>query len=880
MESLMYRLKDTITTTVSSLNSYIPGNPVTRDYEITAHRASGGPGFVWKIYSGFKKSTKEEASIFIFDKKLLHKFAKKDRDLILDRLKKGVSQLTRLRHPSILTVSHPLEESRESLAFATEPVFASLANLLGAHENMPSPLPQDLVNYEFYDVEIKYGLLFISEALAFLHNDVKLLHRNICPEIIMVNKKGAWKLTGFDFSCPPTNPHDFPLYFPCLNINGNREDTQLTLPNLDYIAPEYLAELNSSEAKITLNSDMYSLGALTYTLYNKGKPLLPTGGNVSLFTNRRLEQYNRLPVETFNCIPEESRHHIKLLLSVDPILRPDAHQFNKLNIFEDVLVRTLQYLDSLFQWDNLQKSQFYKGLPEIMAMMPFRVKLNRVFPALAKEFVNPEMVPFVLPNVMLIIQEASGQEFIEMILPDLVVTFQMKEPVQISVILMQNMELILTKCKSNPESIKEHILPLMCRCLELESPQIQEQTLNTIPAVVHLIDASSIKNSIVPRVKKLCLATSQLSTRVNCLLCLAKLLETIDKWVVLDDIVPFLPDIPSREPPVIMAILGIYKRVLNNSRLGLSKETMATKVIPFLMPLAIENGLTVNQFNTIISLIKEMVEKVECEQRVKVEQLNSMKVDNLAVTAYKGNASMIKKEATVDDIFDQPNKAMPKSEMKEKNLSLQEKEMLAKSKEMNEVFKKQQPLISQEAKVSVTSSSNAASKPKDLTATLINSNLQNLSLSQASQTNRQSDFSSAAATMGPMYRAPLVSSPISSNSSHFQTNQSINSFPNTFRAASQMMNPSPLMQTQPQSLKAQQSNVRAQIDLSAFDKLAIPGLSQNASKPQSLNSIATKQQSPVFTAINSWPASSSSSNGESGTKLNKLSKADFDDLLS
>ena len=33
--------------------------------------------------------------------------------------------------------------SRDCLAFATEPIFASLANLLGKHDNMPSPPPSD-----------------------------------------------------------------------------------------------------------------------------------------------------------------------------------------------------------------------------------------------------------------------------------------------------------------------------------------------------------------------------------------------------------------------------------------------------------------------------------------------------------------------------------------------------------------------------------------------------------------------------------------------------------------------------------------------------------------------------------------------------------------
>jgi SCY1-like protein 2 len=33
----------------------------------------------------------------------------------------------------------------------------------------------------------------------------------------------------------------------------------------------------------------------------------------------------------------------------------------------------------------------------------------------------------------------------------------------------------------------------------------------------------------------------------------------------------------------------------SDSKLGMTKEIMATKVLPFLFPLSIENGLTVNQ---------------------------------------------------------------------------------------------------------------------------------------------------------------------------------------------------------------------------------------------------------------------------------------------
>jgi hypothetical protein len=44
----------------------LPGNPVTRDYEVLRHVGSAGPGLYWKVYSGFKKSTKQVLITFSF----------------------------------------------------------------------------------------------------------------------------------------------------------------------------------------------------------------------------------------------------------------------------------------------------------------------------------------------------------------------------------------------------------------------------------------------------------------------------------------------------------------------------------------------------------------------------------------------------------------------------------------------------------------------------------------------------------------------------------------------------------------------------------------------------------------------------------------------
>ena len=53
----------------------------------------------------------------------------------------------------------------------------------------------------------------ISEGLTFLHNDVKLVHYNICPQSIVLNKSGAWKIAGLEFCIRNANTTDQAVSF-------------------------------------------------------------------------------------------------------------------------------------------------------------------------------------------------------------------------------------------------------------------------------------------------------------------------------------------------------------------------------------------------------------------------------------------------------------------------------------------------------------------------------------------------------------------------------------------------------------------------------------------------------------------------------------------
>uniref|UniRef100_A0A669BQA7 SCY1 like pseudokinase 2 n=1 Tax=Oreochromis niloticus TaxID=8128 RepID=A0A669BQA7_ORENI len=620
MESMLNKLKSTVTKVTADVTSAVMGNPVTREFEVGRHIASGGPGLSWRIYNGTKKSTKQEVAVFVFDKKMIDKYQKFEKDQIIDSLKRGVQQLTRLRHPRLLTVQHPLEESRDCLAFCTEPVFASLSNVLGQWDNLPSPVPSDIKEYKLYDVETKYGLLQISEGLSFLHSGVKMVHGNLCPENIILNKSGAWKIMGFDFSISSNNPSDAEPKYTCKEWQPNLPP--LCLPNPEYLAPEYILSVSCDAA-----SDMYSLGVVMHAVFNEGKPVFQVNKHdIFKSFSRQLDQLSSMSPAVLSKIPEEVREHVKMLLSVTPNVRPDADQMTKIPFFDDVGAVTLQYFDSLFQRDNLQKSQFYKGLPKVLPKLPKRVVVYRILPALTSEFVNPDMVPFVLPNVLLIAEECTKEEYVRLILPDLTPVFKQQEPIQvyrnILLIFLQKMDLLLTK--TPPDDIKNSVLPMVYRALEAPSVQIQELCLNIIPTFANLIDYPSMKNSLIPRIKSACLQTSSLAVRVNSLVCLGKILEYLDKWYVIDEILPFLQQIPSREPAVLMGILGIYKCTFSHKKLGIPKEHLATKSLPHLVSLSIDNNLNLNQFNSFMMVIRDMLSRMETEHKTKLEQLHIM----------------------------------------------------------------------------------------------------------------------------------------------------------------------------------------------------------------------------------------------------------------
>ena len=72
-----------------------------------------------------------------------------------------------------------------------------------------------------------------------------------------------------------------------------------------------------------------------------------------------------------------------------------------------------------------------------------RVNLQRILPALTKECVNADMIPFVLPSVLLMAEQSTDREYMTFIFPELKPMFKIKEPIQVCNIHYIHMEFVL-----------------------------------------------------------------------------------------------------------------------------------------------------------------------------------------------------------------------------------------------------------------------------------------------------------------------------------------------------------------------------------------------------------------------------------------------------
>lgn len=407
----------------------------------------------WKIHDGKKKSTGTAASIFIFDRKFLEprsgglggrsgSSVKKLQDEVVERLKREASNLARLRHPSILQVLEPVEETRGGgLMFATEPITASLAGLLQEKDAQESAagvgsrssryVVEDADgrrkrrDVEIDELEVQKGLLQVAKGLEFLHESAGLVHGNLNPEAIYINAKSDWKISGLGFAGPPDSAESRSSLPPLALSEVLYQDPRLPKSvqlNLDYTSPDFAIDSN-----VNVLADLFSLGLIIIALYNSPhESPLQTHSNLNTY-KKLLSSPSTTPSQgnsflSSRPIPRDLLAHVlPRLVTRRPVQRMSAREFQQSQYFDNILVSTIRFLETLPAKTPNEKSQFLRGLQRVIPDFPASVLERKVLGALLDEMKDRDLLPLILQNVFAILRKsANGRRiFPEKVIPRL-----------------------------------------------------------------------------------------------------------------------------------------------------------------------------------------------------------------------------------------------------------------------------------------------------------------------------------------------------------------------------------------------------------------------------------------------------------------------------
>ena len=152
--------------------------------------------------------------------------------------------------------------------------------------------------------------------------------------------------------------------------------------NIDYTSPDFIMDGN-----VTVAADMFSLGLLIIALYNSPhrSPLEFNGSSSSY--KRAFSSSSAVPTKNNNFMSSQplprdvANGVLDRLITRRPAQRLDAKEFQQAQYFDNILVSTIRFLDSLPAKTPNEKSQFMRGLPPILNQFPKSVLEKKILPA-------------------------------------------------------------------------------------------------------------------------------------------------------------------------------------------------------------------------------------------------------------------------------------------------------------------------------------------------------------------------------------------------------------------------------------------------------------------------------------------------------------------
>ncbi|KAJ9510959.1 hypothetical protein QJQ45_027821 [Haematococcus lacustris] len=589
-----------------ALKAYQLGHPV----------ATCGPGDLWAIYTATSKKPGaifKDVCIWFLDKRRLYESNKQTAkprcfDTLLDQQRKSCQHMARLKHPGVVKVIEPLEETATQMVLVTEPIMGSLRNITSHFSSVPGAAAE-VKQAVLSPLELKLGLVMLTDTLTFLGSDAGLAHCGLTPQVVLVTTDGSWKLAGFTFSVATDYASAAAAAAqPAWTYNDPFPPMwdELAKPSLPYSAPELVGGWGGAQSSLPSSAlspaaDVFSLAALAYELLSgAGQLLLPVRNSLTEYKAAVLPaglggQQGLQAV--LASAPPLLQEVLRGMLAPLPSSRPAPAAFTASPFFqEDLLLRALRFLDTLLQRETGQKLAFLKDLSQLWTQLDDRLLRLRVLPALIQELRHEALQPVALPLVLSMLPRVTPTHFASQLLPLLKPLMEGAQGELLGGLMAGSA--VLAQLMTQ-EQVGSYLVPLFARALDGQAgPAVIEECCKALQDCIGTLDYTLLKAELVPRLHAACTRTTSGSVRVYTLTLMAKVVGRLDREEA-NKIIDTAAQVVAvdRSASTLVCTAGLVD--------ALSKqwgaEVTAGRLLPLLCPLLVAPSLSSRQFAELLA---------------------------------------------------------------------------------------------------------------------------------------------------------------------------------------------------------------------------------------------------------------------------------------
>ena len=569
----------------------------------------------WNVYKATHKQRNIPVSIFVLEKKKLKNLGGNQKNII-EQLKKITIELSKFKHPNILSVIEPMVEDKNCIGFVTDRISYTLKSWV--ESTKPSKL------------EIKAIIIEVCKALVFLHDDAHCVNNNLNPENIFIDENNKIKIGSFEYSM-----NDPPISGGEITVNPSFQD-------LKYIAPE-----NIFNNKCYYTSDVFSMGTIIYHLlkiYNNDTNN-PDLINITNLSNNTIESYKSLSINIDGLLDKakidfDDKEIIRKCIIREPNNRPSFQDLLENSWFNDPKLKALSFVDRLQENDKLKNEEFLRQFPKIVDMFENKILEKRFLPAFLNGLSNDNLIVPCLNPIFAILNKSDLKiNFERVVWPYLKNLFGLKSmPAQCLYFLLQKVEYIGDKISKSEFS--NNFLKIICKALDCNVVKIQTVVADHIIYITKKIDSLTFKNQVYPRIITTLQTTNSQQLKIKLLNSMKELYKLLDQNTINENLLNNLDKVRKGDNggEICMLISSIYEEIAK----VVTIISIANKILPNLISILVSGNISKGNFDSLMAIVHKYLD------RIKKDREKDLYDDN--------NGTMKKKDDFISEIEDNKNK--------------------------------------------------------------------------------------------------------------------------------------------------------------------------------------------------------------------------------